>query len=127
MDVGGGDWRAVADVVNRRMDALAVRQGELAAEAGVSTAILREIQQGVIARRRGPRTLRAISTALGWHPEHLDAVLHGRVPPAAVPESAPAEDAVLVLLRTVVREIRGLRGQIGELTALVGERENGRR
>ncbi|QUF07919.1 hypothetical protein KCV87_13965 [Actinosynnema pretiosum subsp. pretiosum] len=105
------------------MDALGVRQGELAVEAGVSTAILREIQQGVIARRRGARTLRALSTALGWHPEHLDAVLHRRVPPDPVPESDPAQDAVVVLLRTVVREIRGLRGQIGELTALVGERE----
>ncbi|MBB5069966.1 hypothetical protein [Saccharopolyspora gloriosae] len=32
-------------------------------------------------RRRSARTLESLSTTLGWHPQHLDAVLNGRTPP----------------------------------------------
>jgi hypothetical protein len=34
-----------------------------------------------VERRRSTRTLESLSVTLGWHPQHLDAVLHGRRPP----------------------------------------------
>jgi hypothetical protein len=75
------DWSAVAKAINERMTALGLRQGELVQRAQVSKAIVRELQHNVVQRRRSTRTLEALSVALGWHPRHLTAVLHGRKPP----------------------------------------------
>jgi hypothetical protein len=75
------DWSAVAKAINERMTALGLRQGELVQRAQVSKAIVRELQHNVVQRRRSTRTLEALSVALGWHPRHLSAVLHGRKPP----------------------------------------------
>lgn len=74
------DWAAVAKAINERVNELGWRQGELANRSNVSQATVREIQHHVVERRRSPRTLESLSTALGWHPSHLDAVLHGRRP-----------------------------------------------
>ena len=41
-------------------------------------AVVREIQRHTVERRRSPRTLEALSVALGWEPEYLDRVLKGR-------------------------------------------------
>lgn len=75
------DWAAVARAINERVSELGWRQRELAERSNVSQAIVREIQHHTVERRRGPRTLESLSTAMGWHPMHLDAVLHGRRPP----------------------------------------------
>lgn len=75
------DWSAVSKAINERMTALGLRQGELVERAHVSKAIVRELQHNVVQRRRSTRTLEALSVALGWHPRHLTAVLHGRKPP----------------------------------------------
>jgi hypothetical protein len=75
------DWSAVSKAINERMTALGLRQGEPVERAHVSKAIVRELQHNVVQRRRSARTLEALSVALGWHPRHLTAVLHGRVPP----------------------------------------------
>ena len=75
------DWAAVAKAINQRVNELGWRQRELAERSHVSQAIVREIQHHTVERRRGPRTLESLSTALGWHPQHLEAVLHGRRPP----------------------------------------------
>lgn len=115
----GEDWAAVSREVNRRTDALGLRQKDLAERSGVSVAIIREIQQNKTQRRRNPRTLEALSVALQWHPQHLGAVLAGIKPPDAAPESAPPADPVAAALENVVREIRGLRAQIGTLTRRV--------
>lgn len=112
----GEDWAAVAREVNRRADSLGLRQKDIAERSGVSLAIIREIQQNKTQRRRNPRTLEALSVALQWHPQHLSAVLVGMRPPDAVPESVPAGDPVAAALESVVRELRGLRAQIGTLT-----------
>jgi hypothetical protein len=59
----------------------------------VSAAVVREIQRHTVERRRSPRTLQALSVALGWEPEHLDRVLKGH---AQQPGGQPAsEDAAL--------------------------------
>jgi hypothetical protein len=75
------DWAAVAKAINERVNELGWRQRELADRSHVSLAIVREIQHHYVERRRSPRTLESLSVTLGWHPQHLDAVLHGRKPP----------------------------------------------
>src|SRR6266498_4811955 len=75
------DWSAVAKAINQRVNELGWRQRELAERSHVSQAIVREIQHHTVERRRSARTLEALSVAMGWHPRHLDAVLHGRTPP----------------------------------------------
>jgi transcriptional regulator with XRE-family HTH domain len=110
------DWTAVAKAVNARAAELALKQRELADSSGVSIAIIREIQQGKIQRRRNPRTLEALSLALGWHSQHLTAVLHGQAPPSSDRMPPNRDDPALALLRTIVRELRGIREQIGALS-----------
>ncbi len=75
------DWAAVAKAINERVHQLGWRQRELAERSHVSQAIVRELQHHTVERRRSPRTLESLSTALGWHPQHLNAVLQGRTPP----------------------------------------------
>jgi hypothetical protein len=75
------DWAAVAEAINVRVNELGWRQGELAERSHVSRATVRELQHHVVERRRSARTLAALSITLGWHPHHIDAVLHGRRPP----------------------------------------------
>lgn len=75
------NWAAVAKAINDRVAELGWRQRELAERSHVSQAIVREIQHHTVERRRSARTLEALSIALGWHPQHLDAVLRGRRPP----------------------------------------------
>lgn len=115
----GEDWAAVTREVNRRADSLGLRQKDLAERSGVSLAIIREIQQNKTQRRRNPRTLEALSVALQWHPQHLGAVLAGIEPPDAAPESTPPGDPIAAALESIVRELRGLRAQIGTLTRRV--------
>ena len=75
------DWAAVAQAINQRVNELGWRQRELAERSHVSQAIVREIQHHTVERRRSTRTLEALSAAMGWHPQHLSAVLNGRTPP----------------------------------------------
>lgn len=115
------DWSAAAEAINTRSAELALKQKELAERSGVSLAIVREIQQGRIQRKRNPRTLEALSIALDWHPQHLTAVLQGKTPPDADVSAAQVEDPVIPLLNTIIREIRGLRAQLGTLTSRLDE------
>ena len=75
------DWVAVANAIKERVNELGWRQRELAQRSHVSQAIVRELQHHTVERRRSARTLEALSVALGWHPQHLAAVLRGRTPP----------------------------------------------
>ena len=72
-----GNWAAVARAISDRVRELGWRQRELAERSHVSVAVVREIQRHTVERRRSPRTLEALSVALGWEPEHLDRVLKG--------------------------------------------------
>lgn len=83
------DWAAVAKAINERVVELGWRQRELAERSHVSQAIVRELQHHTVERRRSARTLEALSSTLGWHPQHLDAVLYGRRPP---PSDQPTVD-----------------------------------
>lgn len=89
------DWASVAKAINERVHELGLRQRDLIERSQVSPAIVREIQRHSVERRRSARTLESLSITLGWHPQHLDAVLHGRRPPSA-DELGPASEAALM-------------------------------
>ena len=74
-----GDWAAVARAISDRVRELGWRQRELVERSHVSAAVVREIQRHTVERRRSPRTLEALSVALGWEPERLERVLNGDV------------------------------------------------
>jgi transcriptional regulator with XRE-family HTH domain len=72
------NWAAVAQAISDRIRELGWRQRELAERSHVSVAVVREIQRHTVERHRSPRTLQALSVALGWEPEYLHQVLKGR-------------------------------------------------
>ncbi|MCP2334330.1 hypothetical protein [Actinoalloteichus caeruleus] len=119
------NWAEVAYAVNSRARELSLKQKEISDRSGVSLAIVREIQQARIERQRNPRTLEALSLALEWHPRHLTAVLNGVTPPN-IPATKVAQDPVIPLLNTVIRELRGLRAQIGLLSSRLIDLEGSR-
>ncbi|WP_182883263.1 helix-turn-helix domain-containing protein [Microbispora sp. H10949] len=83
-----GDWPAVAKVINERMLALGLTQKRLAELSRVSTATLRQVQQGQD-KNRQPAVLTAISRALGLPDSYLQEVADkGRAPAVMSDESA---------------------------------------
>src|SRR5262245_29905579 len=88
------DWAAVAKAIDRRLKELGWRQRQLAQRSNVSQAIVRELQHRTLERRRSPRTLEALSIALGWHPQHLQALSDGRPPPELDEPVSPTGDTL---------------------------------
>jgi transcriptional regulator with XRE-family HTH domain len=72
------DWLAVGDAVSSRMRERGITQKQLAERSKVSPATIRQIQHHNGSRKHGPRTLEALSDALGWPSQYLDNVLNGR-------------------------------------------------
>jgi hypothetical protein len=108
------EWVAVSNAINERVNELGWRQRELAQRAHVSQAIVRELQHHTIERRRSARTLEALSVALGWHPQHLAALLHGHTPPEV---GEPISDNG----RTVSSRLDAIDERLGEITDLLHE------
>jgi hypothetical protein len=108
------DWAAVAKAINQRVNELGWRQRELAERSHVSQAIVREIQHHTVERRRSARTLEALSVAVGWHPQHLSAVLNGRTPPEA-------DEPVTVTGETVWSRLDVLEERLIEITERLDE------
>jgi transcriptional regulator with XRE-family HTH domain len=106
------DWVAVANAITERVNELGWRQRELAQRSHVSQAIVRELQHHTVERRRSARTLEALSVALGWHPQHLSAVLHGRTPPEL--GEPVSEDS-----RTVSARLDAIDERLSEITDLL--------
>lgn len=69
------DWAAVASALRERLTERGMTPGELAEVANVSPTTVRELMQNTSARNRQPRTMTALSVALGWPPDHLRNVL----------------------------------------------------
>ncbi|MGW1681393.1 helix-turn-helix domain-containing protein [Saccharopolyspora sp. NPDC002376] len=113
------DWAAVARAIDQRTSELGMRQRELAKRSHVSQATVRELQRNTVQRRRSARTLEALSLALGWHPEHLLAVLEGRRPPA-VGEPVSTEDDVPTRLAAIERHLREITRQLDDMNARLG-------
>jgi hypothetical protein len=108
------DWTAVACAIDDRIRELGWRQRELADRSHVSLAIVREIQNHTIERKRSPRTLESLSVALGWEPQRLDAILNGQAP-AIGGTMPPAETAALW------SRLDELDGRLNEITKLLAE------
>jgi transcriptional regulator with XRE-family HTH domain len=106
------DWVAVANAIKERVTELGWRQRELAQRSHVSQAIVRELQHHTVERRRSARTLEALSVALGWHPQHLAAVLHGRTP--REPGDPISDDN-----RTVFSRLDAIDERLSEITDLL--------
>lgn len=106
------DWTAVGDALRTRLDERGMTMTDLASKSGVSLTTVRELVHVLNTRRRQPRTLVSLSTALGWPPEHLGSVLRGR-PPI---EPTPADN-----LASVREELRELRQRVEALERTVGE------
>lgn len=109
------DWAAVAKAINERVNELGWRQRELADRSHVSQAIVREIQHHIVERRRSPRTLESLSTALGWHPLHLDAVLHGRRPPGEDEPVTGSDDALRSRLDALDQRLSEIADRLDDL------------
>jgi hypothetical protein len=87
------DWAAVAQAISQRVAELGINQAELIERSQVSKATVGELYHNSAQRRRSARTLEALSMALGWHPQHLAAVLRGqRVPEIGEPVSRSDDD-----------------------------------
>jgi transcriptional regulator with XRE-family HTH domain len=87
------DWAAVAQAISQRVAELGINQAELIERSQVSKATVGELYHNSAQRRRSARTLEALSMALGWHPQHLAAVLKGqRVPEIGEPASRSDDD-----------------------------------
>lgn len=109
------DWAAVAKAINERTNELGWPQRELAERSHVSQAIVREIQRHTVERRRSARTLEALSVTLGWHPQHLDAVLHGRTPPAVDEPVSTSGDTVWFRLEVLEERLTEITDRLDDL------------
>lgn len=111
------DWAAVAAEITARLAELGWQQRELVERSQVSSAIVREIQRNTVNRKRSPRTLESLSLALGWHPQHLDAILHGLEPPK--PEVPTGQD-LSTRLDTFERRLDSIEGRLAQVQAGLG-------
>jgi hypothetical protein len=83
------DWAAVALAITQRMGVLGWGLSDLVRHSRLSCETVRQIQLNVSERRRYANTLRALSVALGWHTDHLTAILHGQTPPPPAEHDRP--------------------------------------
>jgi transcriptional regulator with XRE-family HTH domain len=104
------DWTAVAAAMRDRMDERGLTMTDLAARSGVSLTTVRELLHVLNTRRRQPRTLSSLSSALGWQAEYLGSVLRGR----------PVVDTPPDDLAAMHRELRDLRSRVEALERMVG-------
>lgn len=109
------DWTAVARAINRRVSELGWQQRELADRSRVSQAIVRELQHHTVERRRSARTLEALSTTLGWHPRHLDAVLHRRKLPTIAEAADGDRDATRSRLLALEQRLDEITGRLDDM------------
>lgn len=117
----GVDWTAVADAIRGRIEQQRITQLELASKAGVSLATVQELVKP-LPRKRQPRTLAAVSVALGWPEDRLQEILHGRASAVREPADTGDED-IRVELRAIHEELARITRR---LDALEAEPEDGR-
>lgn len=111
------DWVAVAKAIRSRLLELGLLQEELARRSNIAPATIRELEYNTVQRRRGKRTLRALSAALEWHPDHLDAVKNGETPPepGASGDMVDAVGAPRDVLRELVGRVTVIEDMIRDL------------
>jgi transcriptional regulator with XRE-family HTH domain len=104
------DWQAVATAIANRLDERGMTMTELAGRSGVSLTTVRELIHVLNTRRRQPRTLTALSVALGWPAEHLGEILRGQ---ASRPDGAADADS----LATIRADLLDLQARVSALEA----------
>lgn len=113
------DWAAVARAINQRSTELGFRQRDLIERSRVSKAVVGEIMRNAVQRRRSTRTLEALSLALDWHPQHLTAVLRGRVPPSVgEPIYRFDEDDIPARLAAIEHQLRAITERLDEIASI---------
>lgn len=96
-------WDAAAAAINERLPELRMTQQDLANAAGVSLTTVRDLIHNRGPRRRSPRTLAAISSALDWPAGKLDAIARGLEEPESTLEERVAKlEAEVAALRNRV-------------------------
>jgi transcriptional regulator with XRE-family HTH domain len=120
-----GDWAAVAGAVNQQLTELDMSQRELVERSRVSKAIVGEIKNNTVQRRRGARTLEALSLALALHPDHLSAVLDGDILPDL---GKPVAIDLPTRLAAIERQLRHIARRLDSVTTrmekTIGEHVN---
>ncbi len=97
------DWDAVAAAIKTRLVEVDMTQADLANRACVALMTVRELQHNLTPRRRNPRTLAAVSEALGWPANHLTLVLEGQQP-----DDPDAGDPMLAELGAVKEDLNAI-------------------
>lgn len=109
------DWDAVAEAIKTRLAELDMTQAELATRAGVALMTVRELQHNLTPRRRSPRTLAAVSEALGWSGDHIARILDGDQV-----DDPDADDPVLVELDALRADVSALVRRIDAIERRLG-------
>jgi hypothetical protein len=109
------DWGAVSRAIIARMTELSLSQRQLIDRSRVSKAIVGEIQNNTIQRDRSDRTLSALSEALGWHPNHLHAVLNGYPVPRVGDPVVYSEKDVPGRLTAIEHELRRINDRLDDI------------
>jgi hypothetical protein len=99
------------------MRELSMKQSELISRSRVSKAIVGEIQHNTVQRHRSERTLVALSEALDWHPNHLDAVLKGYPIPRSGDPVVKSDKDVPGRLTVIEHELRQIHDITSEIRA----------
>lgn len=97
------DWDRVAAAIRARLVEIDMTQADLASRAGVALMTVRELQHNLQPRRRNPRTMAAVSEALGWPGDQLARILEGE--PL---EDVDADDPVLAELDAVREDLSAI-------------------
>jgi transcriptional regulator with XRE-family HTH domain len=116
------DWAAVSLAINERMAELGLNQRELAERSQVSKTMIAEIRRNAAQRRRGTRTLEALSLALDWHPQHLDAVLNGQPVPSLGEPVVRSEDDVQGRLAAIEYRLEQIAREVASIKVGVNQR-----
>lgn len=113
------NWSTVTDAIRLRMQQLGLSQAQIIVRSQVSKAIVGELVNGSHVRRRSPRTLAALSEALEWHPDHLECLTQGKVPPSP---GEPRESSLVVAdpWREVIERLDGIAQQLTAIEATFG-------
>lgn len=115
------DRVAVGEAILRRRSELKITQKELGKRSKVSTATIRQIENRTGHHRHSPRTLEAISEALGWPPQYLGNVLNGRPQPEAVEQVTDAEtlESLLQGVKELLRKINAVEQRLGGVVDVI--------
>lgn len=110
------DWDAVASAIRARMADLDMTQAELSQRAGVALMTVRELQNNLRPRKRNPRTLAAVSEALGWPADHLTAILAGDNP-----DDPDGGDPVLAELKEIKEQLTSITDRLDAIERRQGD------